>query len=137
MFLQLLSPSNRIIDGITEWEKWRLVAFNSEEDLVLMTNDGRLFIIDIILEKLKDKVVLQDYVHNKGESNLISDAKLDSTHNTLVFKTIDTNFFWVPNVVSGIQPLVQPSAFQRVPRFSKLDEEPKKELKIEFIVIPK
>ena len=55
--------SNRVIEGITEWEKWRLLAFNSEEDLVLMTNDGRLFIIDIVLEKLKDKVVLQDYVH--------------------------------------------------------------------------
>lgn len=70
-----------------------------------MTNDGRLFIIDIILEKLKDKVVLQDYVLQAGDSNLITDAKLDNTHNTLVFRTIDTNFFWVHNCVSGISPL--------------------------------
>lgn len=48
---------NKIIEGITEWDKWRLLAFNSEEDLVLMTNDGRLFVIDIIQEKCKDKVV--------------------------------------------------------------------------------
>ena len=46
--IDLLSVENKIIEGITEWDKWRLLAFNSEEDLCLMTNDGRLFIIDII-----------------------------------------------------------------------------------------
>ncbi len=71
-----------------------------------MTNDGRLFILDIIQEKLKEKVELRDYVTAAGDSSLISEAKLDSTHNTLVFRTVDSKFFWVPNVATGIQPLV-------------------------------
>ena len=109
-----------MIEGVSEWDKWRLLAFNSEEDLVLMTNDGRVYIIDIILEKLKEKIVLQDYAKGAGESSLISDAKLENVHNTLVFRTIDTNFFWVPNVVAGPSPagIVQPSAFKTVPSFA-------------------
>lgn len=80
---------NKIIEGITEWDKWRLLAFNSDEDLVLMTNDGRLFIIDIIQQKLKDKVVFQDYAVDPQDSNLIVEAKLENAHNTLVFRTLE------------------------------------------------
>jgi len=125
--------SNRIIEGITEWDKWRLLAFNSEEDLVMMTNDGRMFIIDIIQEKLKDKVVFQEYVTTPGDSNMISEAKLENAHNTLVFRTVDSKFFFVPNVASGISPLVQPSPFVTIPRFSLLGKDPK----MEFTILPK
>lgn len=125
--------SNRLIDGVSEWDKWRLLAFNSEEDLLMMTNDGRLFIIDIIQEKCKDKIVLNDYVLEAGDSNLISEAKLDNAHNTLVFRTIDSKFFWVPNVVSGMSPLVQPSPFKAIKTFAQLPKDPK----IEFTIVPK
>ena len=101
-----------MIEGVTEWDKWRLLSFNSEEDLCLMTNDGRLFIIDIIQEKLKEKVVLQDYITEPGDSTLISEAKLENAHNTLVFRTIDNKFFYVPNIVTGVQPLITPSPFK-------------------------
>lgn len=70
-----------------------------------MTNDGKIFIIDFILERIRDKIELREYVLNLGDSNLIADAKLEQAYNTLVFRTIDANFFWVPNVVSGIQAL--------------------------------
>ena len=78
---------NKIIDGVTEWDKWRLLAFNSEEDLCLMTNDGRLFIIDIIQQKLKDKVVFQIDKEDPQDTNFIVEAKLENAHNTLVFRT--------------------------------------------------
>lgn len=71
-----------------------------------MTQDGRLFIIDIIQEKLKDKIVFQEYVQEPGDSNVISEAKLEGIHNTLVFKTTDCKFFWVNNVASGLSPLI-------------------------------
>ena len=45
-----------------ELEKWRLLAFNSEDDLVLMTEQGKLFIIDFVLESIKDRVELREYV---------------------------------------------------------------------------
>ena len=54
-----------------------------------MTNDGRLFIIDIIQQKLKDKVVFQDYAVDPQDSNLIVEAKLENAHNTLVFRTLE------------------------------------------------
>jgi len=60
---------------------------------------------------------LQDFKINPTDSTYISEAKLDQTHNTLVFRTIDTNFFWVQNVATGIQPLVQPQPFKPIPRF--------------------
>ena len=121
------------MEGVTEYERWRLLAFNSDEDLVMMTQDGKLFIIDIIQEKLKDKAVLQDYVLEAGDSPIIAEAKLESAHNTLVFRTIDNKFFWVPNVTSGISPLVSPTPFKTIPRFASLG----KDLKIEFTILPK
>ena len=92
----------RVLDRLEQGQEWRLLAFNSEEDLVLMTNDGKMFIVDFILERIKDKVELREYVLYPGDSNLIADAKLEQAFNTLVFRTIDANFFWVPNVVTGI-----------------------------------
>ena len=38
--------------------KWVMIAFNSDEDLVLLTNEGRLFIVDIYNEiRLQDKYI--------------------------------------------------------------------------------
>ena len=98
-----------------------------------MTNDGRLFIIDIIQEKLKDKVIFQDYKTEQGDSNIITEAKLENAHNTLVFRTVDSKFFWVSNVASGLSPLVQPTAFKPIQRFTTLGKDPK----MEFTIVPK
>lgn len=84
-----------------------------------MTHDGKIFIIDIILERVKDKVELREYVEH-GDSNIIADAKLENAYNTLVFRTNDVKFFWVPNVVTGIQALPKPTAFKSIPRFKAL-----------------
>lgn len=102
----------------------------------MMTNDGRVYIIDIILEKLKEKIVLQDYAAITNENNhLVADAKLENSHNTLVFRTVDTKFFWVSNVVASASSarFEQPNPFKGVPRFQSLGREPK----MDFIILPK
>ena len=81
----------------------------------MMTSDGRLFIIDIIGEKLKDKTNFQDEMNNNMQ---IADAKLDNAYNTLVFRDNKNQFFWVPNVLSGISPLVTPTAFHKIESLS-------------------
>lgn len=124
--IDLASTQNPILDSNAKHEKWRLVAFNSEEDLVMMTIDGRIFIIDIIQEKCKDKITIQ-------ESLNISAAKLECAHNTLVFRTIDCQFYYIPNVVSNMTPLIQPSKFVSIPRFEKLGNKDN----ISFTVVPK
>ena len=70
-----------------------------------MTNDGRLFIIDIIQQKLKDKVVLDIPKTDPTQKIEIVEAKLESTHNTLVIRTNEQKFYHVSNVISGISPL--------------------------------
>ena len=44
-----------LIEGITNQTKWALMAFNSDEDLVLMTAEGRLFIVDTFTGAVKDR----------------------------------------------------------------------------------
>ena len=68
-----------------------------------------------------------------GDSNMISEAKLENTNNTLVFRTIDSKFFFVQNVTTGISPLVQPSPFVTIPRFAQMGKDPK----MEFIILSK
>ena len=104
-----------------------------------MTNDGRVYIIDIILEKLKEKIVLQDYAAVTENNHLIADAKLENSHNTLVFRTVETKFFWVSNVVasSSSARFEQPNPFKSVPRFQSLGREPGREPKMDFIILPK
>lgn len=66
------------------------------------------------------------------DTNIIVEAKLESAHNTLVFRTVESKFFWVPNVVSGLSPLVQPTPFKTIKRLADL-----KDPKLEFTVVPK
>lgn len=68
---------------------WTLFAFNSEEDLVLMTTDGRLFLIDIVLGEVRDKTMFQDFSASPEDNSIIADAKLENQYNTLVFRTVD------------------------------------------------
>ena len=98
-----------------------------------MTNKGRLFIIDLILEQTKDRVELRDFAFNPETSNLIADAKLEPLYNTLVFRTVSNDFFWVQNVVAGLQALPQPSEFKQIPRFTDVDSD----VEIEFLVLPR
>ena len=39
----------------------------------------------------------------------------------------------IPNVISGISPLIQPSPFKTIPRFASLGKDPK----MEFTILPK
>ena len=98
-----------------------------------MTNDGRLFIIDIIQQKLKDKVVLDIPKTDPAQKIEIVEAKLESAHNTLVIRTNEQKFYHVSNVISGISPLTQPNAFKTIKRLMEWGKDPK----IEFTVVPK
>ena len=62
---------------MTAHTKWRLFEFNSEEDLVLMTTDGRLFLVDIILGVLKEKTEYPEFSQNPNEDSMIESVKLD------------------------------------------------------------
>lgn len=50
-----------LIEGLPSATKWSLMAFNSDEDLVLMTSEGRIYILDIFLGKIKDKYALPGF----------------------------------------------------------------------------
>jgi hypothetical protein len=84
---------DKIVEGVNAHTKWRLFTFNSEEDLVLMTNDGRLFLIDIVLGHVKEKTEFLDFCQDSSENTMIEDAKLDQQFNTLVFRTRGNQFF--------------------------------------------
>ena len=87
------------MSGINSLTVWTLFAFNSEEDLVLMTNDGRLFLVDIVLGEVRDMTMFKDFSENPTDNSTIVDAKLENQYNTLVFRTIDCQFFYVPGVI--------------------------------------
>ena len=95
----------------------------------MLTHDGKLFIIDIIKERLKSKVVLKLF----DKVNQIGEAKLESTYNTLVYRaSVGSRFFWVPKVMTGMSPMVQPSPFKVVPRLAEFG----KDAKLEFTFMP-
>ena len=77
---------------------WTLFAFNSDEDLVLLTRDGRLFLIDTVLGEVRDETMFQDFSEKPEDDSNIADAKLENNFNTLAFRTVDCQFFYVPNV---------------------------------------
>ncbi len=89
---------DKIIEGVTAHTKWALFEFNSEEDLVLLTADGRLFLIDIVLGQVKEKTEFEEFSQNPHENSMIEGAKLDQLHNTLVFRTRGNKFYSVPNI---------------------------------------
>ena len=68
---------DKIIEGVTAHTKWALFEFNSEEDLVLLTADGRLILVDIVLGQVKEKTEFEDFSQNPHENSMIDDAKLD------------------------------------------------------------
>jgi len=72
------------------------MAFTADEDLLLMVNDGRIIIIDII----EGNVLGENYIkYQNGEftgENLIEDAKFEN--NTVVFRTKGYRFHYLTNV---------------------------------------
>ena len=50
-----------LIDGIGKDTKWAMMAFNSDEDIVLLDADGRLFIIDIFMGVIKQRNFLPNF----------------------------------------------------------------------------
>jgi hypothetical protein len=41
-----------------------MIAFNSDEDLVLMTAEGRIFVIDIFLVEIKQNLYFEGFTKN-------------------------------------------------------------------------
>jgi hypothetical protein len=39
---------DKLVKNLANNTKWVLLAFNADEDLILMNHEGRIFIIDII-----------------------------------------------------------------------------------------
>lgn len=95
-----------------------LIAFNSMEDLVLLTNQGQIYIVDIVQKKLKEEAMMSEEAgsSNKGamayfyksdgqstdwKNKKIVLAKFDCTENTLVFMTRAGRFYLIDNLLSG------------------------------------
>lgn len=91
---------DKILDGVTAHTRWCLFEFNSEEDLVLMTSEGRLFILDIVLGVLKEKIDYEDFTQSANDLSIIEAAKFDQINNTVVFKTKGNRFYYVNQVTS-------------------------------------
>lgn len=63
-----------LIENLQTTTKWAVMAFNSDEDLVLMTSEGFLYIVDIFLGKIKDKFALTGFRDN----NRIEEGKIQA-----------------------------------------------------------
>jgi hypothetical protein len=87
---------DKMIKGLTSHTKWLLIAFTADEDLLLMVNDGRIFIIDIIQGIVvgENNIKLQngDFSHE----NLFKDAKFEN--NTVVFRAKGYRFHYLSNI---------------------------------------
>ncbi len=72
------------------------MAFTADEDLILMVNDGRIFIIDIIegIVVGENNIKLQN--GDFSQENLIEDAKFEN--NTVVFRTKGYRFHYLSNI---------------------------------------
>ena len=69
------------------------MAFNADEDLLLMNNEGRIFILDVITES----IIAENYVKLKnGQITEIDEAKFQN--NTIVFRTRDYKFHFITNI---------------------------------------
>ena len=86
----------KLIEGLTSHTKWACMDFNSEEDLVLVTADGRLFVVDLMNGEVRDKQVFAAF---NDLQNQVEEAKLEQ--NTLVLRTKANKFFYAQNVVQG------------------------------------
>jgi hypothetical protein len=87
---------DKMIKGLTSHTKWVLMAFTADEDLILMVNDGRIFIIDIIegIVVGENNIKLQN--GDFSQENLIEDAKFEN--NTVVFRTKGYRFHYLSNI---------------------------------------
>ena len=67
---------------------------------MVLTDDGRLFIIDVVQSIVKDKTEFEELSMYANEFSTIEGAKLDQCFNTLVFRTRGNRFYQVGNVSS-------------------------------------
>ena len=90
-----------------------MLAFNSAEDLILLTKNGNLLIIDIIYKKLKQKLKLcyfkrmkdakgLEIFKQKDQVNDIAQAKFNNSFDTLVFCSLKGEFYYLDDVKSGM-----------------------------------
>jgi hypothetical protein len=62
---------------LTAHTRWKLCDFNSDEDLVLLTDDGRIFILDLVQGIIKEKSEFEELSMYPNEFSTIEGAKLD------------------------------------------------------------
>lgn len=84
----------KLIEGKNN--KWVLFTFNSEEDLVLLGRDSRLFVIDPVQEEVKNWVSIDEL--SEDADSLVDGAKFDQKFNTLVFKATSNRFYHITNI---------------------------------------
>ena len=86
-----------LVDNLNSQIRWVCLEFNQDEDLVLMSADGRLFIIDIVNGDIRDKSHYTEFAMN--QANEIDDTRLEG--NTLVVRTKANRFAYLHNIVVG------------------------------------
>ncbi len=64
-----------LIEGLTSATRWSTMQFNSDEDLILMTSEARIFVLDIFLGKIKDKFALPGF---SDRNSAIEEGKLQA-----------------------------------------------------------
>lgn len=121
-----------LIEGITTQTKWALMAFNSDEDLVLMTAEGRLFIIDTFLGTVKDKYSFFGF---SDKASNIDEGKIQAWQHkaigkedqvecdTIVFRTKSQKFFYSTNVRAGELKDIQPNPLRTNTRLERFANE--------------
>lgn len=88
---------------------------------MLLTHDGRLFVVDIVLGIVKEKFEFGDFSTKSNENIMIGAAKLDQSSNTLVLKTEANRFYFVNSVLNCHPPLPFPG-IERVEKASNSRE---------------
>ena len=80
--------------------QWACFEFTQDEDLLLITTDGKAYLIDPKTGEFKDKAAL---LGAEFESYKIQDAKL--FENILVFRNSKNQFYWIPNITQSMVPM--------------------------------
>jgi hypothetical protein len=79
--------------------RWAALNFTPDEDLCLISADGKMYIIDPLSGEAKDALPLGDDFNQRA----IVDAKLYEY--TLVFRDTNNRFFYIPNITQSAQPM--------------------------------
>jgi len=98
---------------------------------VLLSADGRLFIIDIVNGTSK-QVDYEDFSLSLMDSTRIEAAKFDQHYNTLVFRTRGNRFYQILNVKDEHIKMFKPTL---LPRIESIEVQTGKS--IDFVFLPR